>query len=157
VDRLLLAVTVVRLCGCRGEEARQEITPADYHCLRQLLVALPVEVVGGTLSPQAIETATQIHKNVDAPGYQRELPGRSRQGNKWFTRRNAERWTGKSYNTVKDHIAEMQADGLVESSTEAGGGGKGVQLHYRFVGGRQPPFARKNPFEELPHLDDCNG
>lgn len=150
-ERLLGTLAAIRM-SCTNDHTAAFITREDYRRHRQLLVKLPVAPTDSKLSPGAIETAEIIYEKVHMPGYLLNLPGRSLDGNQWFTTTQAAAWSRKCYNTVKNHLKEMEDDGLITPTVAQDNRHQGKQIHFRFAQNRAPPFVYKNPFLELPEL-----
>lgn len=112
-------------------------------------------------------TGTTLFEAVRDPNYELTIPDNSEFGNKAFTRRFAESKTGFTYNTVKEHLNQLELEGVIESLIVTAGQrhsiirGRGRQIYYRFTNGRSPPFGVKSPFFGLPDLctiaGDCSG
>lgn len=149
-ERLLTVVTALRLQRQAAERPRPEVTPADYAAVRALLTNLPLTPVDRALPPQALVTAGTAFAAVAEHGT--DLPDISQSGGRWFTRRDCAGWTGLGYNTVKAHLRALEDEGVLRSTVAENNRERGRQIHYRFAEGRAPPFAWKNPFEELPDL-----
>ena len=81
-----------------------------------------------------------------------ELPDLSQHKATWFTRQDAIGWTKLGYSTVKQHLRDLEEEGLVQSTVAQNNRECGKQIHFRIVDGRTPPFERRNPFEGLPDL-----
>lgn len=125
----------------------------DYEAVRCLLSNLPLVPSDRIMSGIAIDIATAIYKKVNESSYQLELPDRSRQGHRWFTRRNVADWANLGYTTAKKRLDELEGDGLIESSVKTNDREHGREIFYRFAEGRAPPFEWSNPFAALPGVD----
>ncbi len=132
----------------------------DYTVTRDLLLNLPIPGKHSNLSPYAAETGAIVFDGVGDAAYQLTIPDNSGFGSKAFTRRFAKETTGFSYNTIKDHLDRLEAEGIVESLTVTGRQkhalirGQGRQIYYRFVKNRSPPFGVNSPFADLPESSD---
>ena len=168
VNRLLQTVAVVRieLSYLQGNlPADNRVTIDDYRVTRDLLNTLPVPGEHSNLSPYAAETGGVLYDAVHEQRYQHTIPDNSGFGSKAFTRRFAEQATGFSYNTVKEHLRQLEDDGTIESLVITSQHrysrlrGPGRQIYFRFAKSRSPPFGTKHPFDRLPAISqiaaDC--
>jgi DNA-binding transcriptional ArsR family regulator len=151
-ERVLCVLAVIRENLLKSTERPRHILREDYAAGRSLLVSLPLTPIDRQLSPNALNTAEQLHKRLRLPDVGIELPDLSVYGPKWFTRGNAMDWTDLSYNTVKKHLRQLEEEGLLRSTVAQNNREQGRQIHFQFVDNRAPPFAWKNPFEGLPQL-----
>jgi len=129
-----------------------EVCGKDYLAARALVTGLPLEPVDREVSSQAIQTGTLIYENTRPDRSLEELPDQSDVGQVWFTRATAIQCTDLSYNTIKKHLAELEGEGICQSTVVQSNREQGKQIHYRFSPGRAPPFLWKNPFEALPEV-----
>jgi len=158
VERLLTVISAVRIkaseYGSKTSSTPPSVTEPiaweDYACLRSLLVHLPIPKANTQLTPEAAQTAETIYHHVHRQGYQNYLPEVDQHHQRWFTRCQATDWTRKSYNTVKAHLEQMEAEGLLRATQAENAKQRGKQIHYRFLDGISPPFVAKNPFTVLP-------
>jgi len=129
-----------------------EVCDEDYLAARALVTGLPLEPVDREVSSQSLRTGTLIYENTRADESLEELPDRSDAGQVWFTRAIGIKCTDLSYNTIKKHLAELEGEGICQSTVAQSNREQGKQVHYRFSPGRAPPFLWKNPFEALPKV-----
>lgn len=161
-NRLLLTVAALRIEVTHGHgrvvpDAQMQASVDDYRVARDLLLALPIPGQHSSLSPHAAATAELLYEEiVGNPEYQLTLPDHSGFGKKGFTRLVAQDVTGLSYNAVKEHLSQLEDEGVLESLTVSGHGRQarirrqGVQIYFRFDKSRSPPFGVSNPFSNLP-------
>lgn len=151
VERLLQIFANIRRYQSEFQSASL-VMPQDYEAVRTLLINLPLVPIDRVISGMAIETATAVYKMVNDSSYQLELPDRSDQGHRWFTRRKAAVWANLAYTTAKKRLDELEGDGLIESTVKTKDREHGREIFYRFTEGRAPPFDWTNPFAALPVL-----
>jgi hypothetical protein len=151
VERLLQVFANIRRYQSEFRGASR-VTPHDYEAVRNFLVNLPLVPIDRVVSGLSIETATVVYEKVNESSYQLELPDRSKQGHRWFTRRNVADWANMGYTTAKKRLDELEGDGLIESTVKTLDREHGREIFYRFADGRAPPFDWSNPFTALPVL-----
>ena len=156
-ERILILVTAIRVHHPDSLDTQPSIGLSDYRCARSLLMNMPLSPVGTSVSPKALESADVIYGALKDKNYQRSVPDRSTEGNKWFRRFEAMSWTGLSYTAVKSHLAELEDEGLLRSTRAETDRRQGREIHYRFNDSRAPPFSWRNPFSSLPDLDQTPG
>jgi DNA-binding transcriptional ArsR family regulator len=156
-ERTLRLVAAIRVHHPDSPDTRASIQISDYRCTRALLTKLPLTPTGAAVSPRALESAEVIYESLKENNYQRAVPDRSTEGNKWFRRSEASGWTGLGYTAVKSHLAELEDEGLLRATLAETDRKQGREIHYRFVESRSPPFAWRNPFSSLPELDQLPG
>jgi hypothetical protein len=165
VNRLLATVAALRIelqhqRADRVSESEMAVQLNDYAVTRDLLLSLPIPGEHSGLSPYAAETGAILFDRVSDPEHQLTIPDNSGFGNKAFTRRFAKDATGFSYGTMRDHLARLEAEGIIESLTVSGRQkhaivrGQGRQIYYRFVKNQVPPFGVNSPFVNLPDPND---
>jgi DNA-binding transcriptional ArsR family regulator len=153
-ERILLLITAIRVHHPDSLDRRPYVGISDYRCARALLTNLPLSPIGTSVSAKALETAEVIYEALKDAKYQRSVPGRSAEGNKWFRRSEAMNWTGLSYTAVKYHLTELEDEGLLRSTLAETDRRQGREIHYRFIESRAPPFAWRNPFASLPEAKE---
>ena len=153
-ERLLLVLAALRIHDPGSNDVREEVLPEDYRRSRLFLTQLPVCPVGTTLSPRALEVAELIFHAVHDDAYQRTLPDHSAEGNKWFRRVEVMDWTGLSYTAVKDYINELEGEEVLRSAVAVSDRRRGREIHFRFLDARAPPSGWRNPFDDIPPLED---
>jgi hypothetical protein len=154
LERLLKVFVALRV-GLVGSTVRAEekaVLPMDYRAVRAMLTNMPLASVDRPLSASALVTAEGVFAAVNDDGYQLSLSDKSADGNKWFAREEAMKWTGLGYTTVKKHLGELENAGILLSTLAVGDRGRGKQIHYRFDPEAAPPFQSQNPFDGLPDL-----
>ena len=156
VERLLQVFVALRLAIASSTGAEQEVSLGDYAAVRALLQNLPVVPTDRGLSPQALVLAESVWSEVNSSRYALELPDRSGEGGKWFTRSNAQSWTNQGYNTVKKRIQELEDEGILVSTVAQNNRDHGRIIHYRFHDGCTPPFNWTNPFAALPEAPNAS-
>lgn len=161
-NRMLATVTALRIevAYCRGQvvsDAEGLVSIEDYRVTRGLLLALPISRKHSLLSPHAAATAELLYDEIEEnPKYQMTLPDHSDFGKKVFSRRVAQDLTGLSYNAIKEHLRQLEDEGIVESlifkgrHRQAHIRRQGVQIYFRFPKSRSLPFGVNNPFADLP-------
>ena len=166
MHRLLVTIAALRLqlsvIKCDSQhESDSFITIEDYRVTRDLLNALPIPGELSTLSPYAAETGRVLFEAFQGnSSYQFTLPDNNDFGRKVFTRPSAVAITGLSYNTVKDHLKQLVAEGIVEERTvselrtHSRVRRQGLHVYYRFANSRTPPFCSRNPFSRLPQAKE---
>jgi hypothetical protein len=150
-ERLLGVFVALRLHLPGVANRRPEVLFDDYEAVRALLTCLPLVPEDRDLSPQALVTGEAVYDALlGSEGV--ELPDLSQDGQRWFTRQDAVRWTGLGYNTTKKHLHELEGEGVLLSTVAESNRERGRKIHYRFAPGREPPFGWRNPFGGLPDL-----
>jgi hypothetical protein len=173
VNRLLATIASVRVEMLHAEgqylsAAKTEVSLDDYRVTRELLLNLPVPGAHSNLSPHAAETGEILYYEISCNSkYQLSIPDNSDFGMKGFTRKTAMKATGFSYNTVKDHLAKLEDEGVLESlvvtPTQKGklNRKQGRPIYFKFANARSPPFGTNSPFTRLPTVEkiaeDCTG
>lgn len=173
VNRLLTTIASVRVEMLHEEgqylsTAETEVSLDDYRVTRELLLNLPVPGAHSNLSPHAAETGEILYDEISCNSkYQLSIPDNSDFGMKGFTRKTAMKATGFSYNTVKDHLAKLEGEGVLESlvvtPTQKGklNRKQGRPIYFKFANARSPPFGTNSPFTRLPTVEeiaeDCTG
>ena len=162
VNRLLNTIASLRIGLLHAEgkflpSSETMVSIDDYRVTRELLNRLPVPAQHSNLSPYAAETGEILYYETFCdPKYQQTVPDNSEFGNKAFTRNFAKDVTGFSYNTVKDHLAKLEGEGVLKSlvvTTIRKGSlvrRQGLQIYYTFTNSRSPPFGANSPFTRLP-------
>jgi hypothetical protein len=115
-ERLLSVMATLRILLANPESEVFEINYDDFRATRALLTTLPLTPIDRQVSPQALVTAENVHGRLQDAHEQLSLPDLSDQGHKWFTRRDAMRWTGLGYNTVKKHLGGLEGEGLMQTT-----------------------------------------
>lgn len=164
-NRVLRVFTALRIGWIhrKNEQApsgKFQILIDDYRLSRDFLTSLPLAPLDSSASAYAIETAEVLYQATEAnAGYQKEAPDHSPLGRKLFTRRDAQKITGLSYNSVKTHLSELEDAGILESTVIPVERERGKQIHFRFLEGRAPPFGLSSPYQDLPPAEriaaDC--
>src|SRR5687768_7975065 len=115
--RTLIALSALRQAHRFGEVSRDLLlTREDYRATRDLLRELPTTGVADPLSPRTVTVAAELHARVNAAGFPRTLVGDDLTARPWLTRAQAREWLGRSYNTAKVHLAELEERGILISS-----------------------------------------
>lgn len=166
VNRMLATVAALRieLAHQQGDfvaDVQAVVSIDDYRLVRSLLANLPISSRHSTLTPCAAETGELLYEAiVKKSDYQKTLPDHSTFGKRAFTRRDAEEITQLSYNTIKDHLAQLEGEGIIESLVVDAANRKalvrrqGRQIHFRFANTRSPPFGIVNLFSNLPTTEE---
>jgi hypothetical protein len=173
VNRLLTTIASVRVEMLHSEgkylsAEETEVSLDDYRVTRELLLNLPVPGAHSNLSPHAAETGEILYDEIVCDSeYQLSIPDNSDFGVKGFTRKTATKATGFSYNTVKNHLEQLEDEGVLESlvvrSIQKGSlvRKQGRQIYFKFANARSPPFGTNSPFTRLPTVkkiaEDCTG
>ncbi len=152
-ERLLRTMAALRMALRELQPPQIEIEPCDYSAARSVLLSLPMVPAERLPSPDAVELAACLYAQLrKQPGI--ELPDLSDAGATWFTRKQVQLWVDRGYNTAKKYLAELEANGILQSTVAENNRRRGKQQHYRFVDGIKPPFVSKHPFGRLPELAD---
>lgn len=166
VNRMLTTVAALRNVWATVRHSRSSnrapmVTLDDYRATRMLLTSLPIPRRDSELSPSAAETAAALHEAIVLNAtYQRSIPDNSGFGAKAFTRQHAANVSGLSYNTIKQHLKQLENEGIIESiavnehRNQSRVRRQGVQLYFRFNQTRSPPFFSNSQFGCLPTAED---
>ncbi len=147
------------------------VSADDYSAIFELLQRLPHSSRDTTLSGQAIGVVECIRQKILIERLGRELPDRSSAGSTYFDCTTASEWIGCSYNTAKTRLADLEMEGLIESTLCKEMRTRGKQVYYRLCDrvGSLPTehdvtCLWSNPFASLPtpieisasFATDCN-
>ncbi|MBX9788927.1 MAG: hypothetical protein K2Y37_08415 [Pirellulales bacterium] len=156
-ERLLHVVAALRIARLDGQATTEAIMPIDYSAVRGLLMALPLVPVEVKVSAAALKTAEAIFDRVKEDQHHVALPDRSADGHKWFTRGHAVRYTPICYSAAKEHLDQLENEGILEADPPKKLRVHGRTIHFKFQPGMVPPFRWRNPFQVLPLLDHDAG
>jgi len=157
LERLQQVFAAIRISMDDSPDKTEAVLPIDYRAARAMLTHLPLTPADRQLSAGSLVTAETVFEQVSKDEHQYSLADRSSEGNKWFSRENARKWTGLGYNTVKDHLGELENAVILRSTRPERDRGRGQPIHYRFDPQAAPPFQSQNPFDGLHDLaeDAC--
>lgn len=162
-NRLLRVLSALRVEALYSEN--QHVRPEDlgvliedYRVAKGFLARLAVSPIHSRLSPYSVGTGELLYDAVVAnDDYQQTVPSLSHLGQKLFTRNDAQQITGLSYNTVKSHLAELEDEGIIESTVVSARRERGRQIYFRFHRCNSLPFETENPFSRLPDKIEIEG